>query len=286
MERVRRPRPNIVAVSPPAGSRRPRRRAARRRDHREPRTASQRAASALAPASSSSGAVARARARSPPGSAAGARAAARSGRARASGPPARRRACRRPRCPTSASSQDARAAPAAPAHGDGPSSRIANAGTATISTATRKPNSTVALATNSAVRSTGREQEAVEAALLALGHEQPVDPEHGGEQQRHPQHAGRQVAAERRRGRGAKWKSTNVVSENSDHRRHRLAACAARAAGPCAGTARSPPRLTRTAPRIVGRVDRVGAGRAARRARPAGRGRGRPRRARLDVVAR
>ena len=37
-----------------------------------------------------------------------------------------------------------------------------------------------------------REQEPVEAALLALGHEQPVDAQHGREQQRHPEDPGGQ----------------------------------------------------------------------------------------------
>ena len=46
-------------------------------------------------------------------------------------------------------------------------------------------SSASALATSSAVRSTGRQEEAVEAALLAVGDEQPADAEHRREQQRH-----------------------------------------------------------------------------------------------------
>ena len=40
------------------------------------------------------------------------------------------------------------------------------------------------------------EQEAVEAALLVLGDEQPVDAEDRGEQQRHDEHAGGEVAGD------------------------------------------------------------------------------------------
>jgi hypothetical protein len=52
------------------------------------------------------------------------------------------------------------------------------------------------LATNSAVRSDRGEQEAIEAALLAVGDEQPGDAELGREQQGHPQNTGREVAAD------------------------------------------------------------------------------------------
>ena len=56
----------------------------------------------------------------------------------------------------------------------------------------------------------GREQEAVEAALVGVGDEQAVDAEHRGEQQGHPQDAGRLLAADAcsgsgRSGRPRRW---------------------------------------------------------------------------------
>ncbi len=47
-----------------------------------------------------------------------------------------------------------------------------------------------------------REPDRVEAALLALGDEEAVDPEHRGEQQRRPEHAGGEAAGEAGCGRG------------------------------------------------------------------------------------
>ena len=115
----------------------------------------------------------------------------------------------------------------------GPSSSSANAGTAITSSTTRYRNSAAALASSSARAVDRREQEGVEPALLALGDEQAVDPEHRREQQR-------AVSTP-----AASWPSIVrlVEAEVEDHerddreqrhRRHRLERRAARAAGPCA----------------------------------------------------
>ena len=57
------------------------------------------------------------------------------------------------------------------------------------------------------------QQERVEAALLALGHEQTVDAEHRGEQQRDRQHPGRELPASVSWLR-PKWKIMNVITES------------------------------------------------------------------------
>ena len=71
------------------------------------------------------------------------------------------------------------------------------------------------------MRSTGREQEAVEAALLVVGDEQAAGAEHRGEEQRHPQHAGGEVAVDL-----AALQREVEDDERGDaeerHRRHRL----------------------------------------------------------------
>ena len=181
-------------LSPPGGSRRRAGEEARRPivegEHRSqlPEVARRRR-------SASSGAVAFAAAISDRHEQRQQRAAARSARARASRPRARRRARRRrePEVGEQRARRAARAARRAP----GPSSSSANAGSATSSTATRNRKSAARLGQESAVRSIGREQQAVEPALLALGGEQAGDAEHGGEQQRHPQDARRERAVER-----------------------------------------------------------------------------------------
>ena len=81
--------------------------------------------------------------------------------------------------------------------GDGPSSSTANAGTATTSTTTRNANSSVALATNSAVRSTGASRKPSKPPCSCSATNSRLIAEHRGEQQRHPQHAGGEVAVER-----------------------------------------------------------------------------------------
>ena len=67
-----------------------------------------------------------------------------------------------------------------------------------------------------------RQQEAVEAALLALGHEQARDAEHGREQQRHPQHPGRQLALDRAAVEREVEEHERAEAEQQ-HRGHRLA---------------------------------------------------------------
>ena len=111
-------------------------------------------------------------------------------------------------------------------------------------------NSAVALATNSAVRSTGASRKPSKPPCSRSATNRRLMPEHGREQQRHPQHA-------RRRGRPrASSRSQREVEEHERavsaeqrHRRHRLRACAARAAGPCAG-ARRPRLIAYSAPHV------------------------------------
>ena len=84
-----------------------------------------------------------------------------------------------------------------PAPAAGPSSRIANSGTATTSSATRKRKQRGGLREEQRRAVDGRQQEAVEPALVAVGDEQPPDPQQRGERQRHPQDAGGEVAVDR-----------------------------------------------------------------------------------------
>ena len=110
--------------------------------------------------------------------------------------------------------QDQRSAPGSAAPSGGPSSSSANAGTAITSSTTRKMNSAARLGHQQRRAVDRGQQERVEAALLALGDEQAVDPQHRREQQRHRQHARRQLAVDRVRF-SPKWKITNVAIENS-----------------------------------------------------------------------
>ena len=162
---------------------------------------------------------------------------ARSGRARGSGPRARRPACRRPRGRGRRAAGRATSAPAAPASGDGPSSSSANAGTATSSSATRKTNSASALATSSAVRSTGASRKPSKPPCSRSATNRRLMPSiaanssvtHSTPAARSPSTVlalQREVEDDERR------------DAEQRHRRHRLAACAARAAAPCAAARR------------------------------------------------
>ena len=160
------------------------------------------------------------RTRSAPAPAAAAAAAARSARARASRRPARPPARPPPRCPRSPSAGSP-AAPAACRRGPGPSSSRPNAGTATSSTATRNRNSALALARNSAVRSTGASSSASMPPCSRSAANSRVHPDHRGQQQRHPEHPGGERAVERVAVEAEVEQHVDGDREQR-HRRHRL----------------------------------------------------------------
>ena len=181
--------------------------------------------------------------------------------------------------------QDAAAARAAPGRGRARAAGARTPGTATTSTTTRKPNSDERLGDEHRRAVDRGEQERVEAALLALGDEQPVDAEHRGEQQRHPQHAGGEVAVERVAVEPEVEEHERRDAEQR-HRRDDLERAQLGAQVLADSSAPTAARLTRYSSRIVGGVD-LGGGReqpgapAAQAEHEVGLGE-----ARLDVVAR
>ena len=123
---------------------------------------------------------------------------ARSGRARGSGWPARRRACRRPRSPTSASSEHQRRSGRARAPVRSGSEQHAGRtpGPRRPPATTRNAEQRERLGDEHRGAVDGRQQEAVEAALLVVGDEQAVDAEDRAEQQRDREDAGGQRAVD------------------------------------------------------------------------------------------